>query len=133
MEDLIEWLANYSFDHNIGYILTHLLSPSTPSTSYGNERLVIINMNWANANEIPFSFAHEIGHILNGDKGKNSFSAETVNTKSEYEANITGIKLLISYCKSNDMIFTNAIKFCEAFSIPANLEYVVSLLLKEKL
>lgn len=130
MNDLMEWLGNYAFNHNIGYILTHMLAPDMPSTSYGEERLTIINMEWQNKEEVPFSFAHEIGHILNGDKGINKYSSETVSTKEEYHANITALQLLIEYCHNNDIEITNPITFCEKFGIPANLEYIAALKLK---
>lgn len=42
MNDLMEWLANFAFDHSIGYILTHILDSETPSTSYGEQGLVIV-------------------------------------------------------------------------------------------
>lgn len=130
MNDLMEWLANFAFDHNIGYILTHMLNKKTPSTSYGDQRLIIINMEWYEHDEIPFSFAHEIGHILNGDKGINKYSAKTVSTKEEYKANLTAIQLLINYCHKNDIEINNPIVFCERFGIPINLEYIVSLKLR---
>lgn len=131
MTDLMEWLANYAFSHNIGYILTHMLDKDTPSTSYGEQRLVIINMEWHIKYEVPFSFAHEIGHIMNGDKGINKYSAESVSTKEEYQANLTAIQLLITYCHKNDIEINNPVVFCEKFGIPDNLEYVVSLKLKK--
>ena len=130
MNDLMEWLANFAFDHSIGYILTHMLDSETPSTSYGEERLVIINMEWHAKDEVPFSFAHEIGHIVNGDKGINRYSAESISTKEEYQANLTAIQLLITYCRKNDIEISNPIKFCEIFGIPASLEYTVGLKLK---
>lgn len=125
MNDLIEWLVNYAFDHNIGCILTRGLKPETPSASYGDKRLVIINMNWKNHNEIPFSFAHEIGHILNGDKGIHQFTA-TASSKEEYRANIAGIHLLDLYCQNHDLAITNPLQFCELFGIPEWLDYIVA-------
>lgn len=131
MNDLMEWLANFAFDHNIGYILTHMLDSETPSTSYGEQSLVIVNMEWKNHDEIPFSFAHEIGHVLNGDKGINEYSADSISTKEEYRANLTAIQLLITYCHKNDIEINNPMTFCERFGVPTNLEYVVNLKLKE--
>lgn len=126
LNDLIEWLVNYAFDNNIGCILTRCLKPETPSSSYGDERIVIVNMNWKHPDEIPFSFAHEIGHILNGDKGVHQFSA-TGSSKEEYHANITGIKLLNLYCQKHDISVNNPVRFCECFGIPNQFDYIASL------
>ena len=127
MNELMEWLANYAFEHGIGYILTNQLAPDTPSSSDGAHRLVIINMNWKFPKESPFSFAHEIGHVLNGDQGKNYFNANSLDLKTEYQANLTGIKILKDFCENHDISISNPIKFCEVFGIPEKLDYVVSL------
>ncbi len=127
MNELMEWLANYAFNHNIGYIFTHQLEADTPSSSDGQQRLVIINMEWKHKSEIPFSFAHEIGHILNGDKGINKFSAKTIGLKKEYRANLTGIDILLEYCDKHDLNFDSPIQFCERFGVPLQLDYLVNL------
>ena len=127
MNELMEWLANYAFEHDIGYILTNQLAPDTPSSSDGAHRLVIINMKWKNREEIPFSFAHEIGHILNGDKGINKFSAKTIGLKKEYRANLTGIDIFLEYCDKYDLSFDGPVQFCERFGVPLQLDYLVNL------
>ncbi|APU45155.1 ImmA/IrrE family metallo-endopeptidase [Limosilactobacillus fermentum] len=126
MEDLMEWLINYAFDHHIGVQLTSFLQPMTPSTSFSDYRLVVINTRWHKPNEIPFSLAHEIGHVMNGDRGVHAYTA-VADTKEEYAANITGIGLLLKYCQEHDIHFTNPIEFCERFGIPMELEYVAIL------
>lgn len=126
MNDIMEWLSNYAYDNDIGYIMTHYLEPETPSTSDCDDRLVVINMEWKNANEVPFSFAHEIGHIMCGDKGKRYFKSENIKDKSEYRANLFAIKLLFNFCSDYGYSFNNPIKFCELFGIPTELEYVVA-------
>ena len=35
-------LANFAFNHNIGYIFTRMLDSETPSSSYGEQNLVIV-------------------------------------------------------------------------------------------
>lgn len=130
MSNVMNWLMDYAFDHQISVILTRYLNPHMPSISDGNNRLTVINMNWHNKNEIPFCFAHEIGHILNGDQGQHKFSAHSVDIKEEYQANLTGTKLLIRYAKSRDINIGNPVSFCEQFGIPTELEYVVALEMK---
>lgn len=127
MSDLMEWLMDYAFDHDIGFVLTHRLAADTPSTSDGDNRLVVINTNWKHLHEVPFCFAHEIGHILNGDKGSHAYSANSLNVKEEYKANLTGIDLMINYAKTNGIDLNNPVQFCEQFGIPADLEYIVAL------
>ncbi|WP_251547917.1 ImmA/IrrE family metallo-endopeptidase [Limosilactobacillus caecicola] len=131
MNDLMEWLTNYAFDHDVGVILTRKLARDTPSISDGDHRLVIINMNWLHPHEVPFSFAHEIGHVLNGDKGIHEYSASSVGVKEEYQANLTGIKLLVDYTKNDNVDLNNPIRFCEQFGIPEELEYLVALKLRK--
>ena len=126
MNDIMEWLSNYAYDNDIGYIMTHYLEPDTPSTSDCDDRLVVVNMEWKNANEVPFSFAHEIGHIMCGDKGKRYFKSENIKDKSEYRANLFAIKLLFKFCSAYGLNFTNPITFCEQFGVPTALEYVVA-------
>lgn len=87
-------------------------------------------MNWRNKWEVPFSFAHELGHLINHDEGVNYYHSVTVHTKTEYRANCTAIDILLSYCYDNDIEIDNPIVFCEQFGIPFNLEYIVSLKLK---
>lgn len=126
MNDIMEWLSNYAYDNDIGYIMTHYLEPDTPSTSDCDDRLVVVNMEWKNTNEVPFSFAHEIGHIMCGDKGKRYFKSENIKDKSEYRANLFAIKLLFKFCSAYGLHFTNPITFCEQFGVPTVLEYVVA-------
>lgn len=88
-------------------------------------------MNWRNKWEVPFSFAHELGHLINHDEGVNYYHSPTVHTKTEYRANCTAIDILLSYCYDNDIEINNPIVFCEQFGIPFNLEYIVNLKLKK--
>ena len=90
MNDLMEWLANFAFDHSIGYILTHILDSETPSTSYGEQGLVIVR-------RITPKY-HSALHIkqvtfLNSDEGINEYSADSISTKK----NTTPIWWLFSY------------------------------------
>lgn len=132
MDELMTWLSNYGFDQQIGFIFTHNLAPDTPSQSDGTNRLVVLNMEWFPHYELPFALAHEIGHILNGDQGINKYCAETVGTKKEYQANLTGIRLLLKYCDLHDINIDNPVNFCENFGVPEKLDYVVKLILGEK-
>lgn len=129
MNDLLQWLTNFALDHDIGVIFTPYFEPTTPSQSNGDYRVVVINSNWHNQNEVPFCFAHEIGHVLNHDSGVNNYSSPSVSSKEEYQANLKAIQLLLLYCKINDIHFQSSIEFCRQFGVPMNYEYMVELVL----
>lgn len=130
MNNLISYLINYGFDRGISSTLTEELPPDFPSSASSKYQKVLINMNWHNKWEVPFSFAHELGHLINHDEGVNYYHSVTVHTKTEYRANCAAIDILLSYCYDNDIEANNPIDFCERFGIPINLEYIVSLKLR---
>lgn len=125
---LMTYLLNYAMAHDIGYDLVPCGKDFT-SKALPESRRIIINTDWANQDEIPFITAHEIGHIMNGDTGVRYYDSGTINSKSEYHANIYGIKLLLRFCNDHDITFTNPIKFCEQFGVPMKLDYIASLLI----
>ena len=131
MDNLISYLVNYGFDRGISTTLTEELPPYFPSSASSKRQKVLINMNWHNQWEVPFSLAHELGHLINHDEGINYYHSETIHTKTEYRANCTAIDILLDYCADNDIEIRNPVIFCEEFGVPANLEYVVSLKLKK--
>ena len=125
MNDLMEWLMNYALDRGIGFIATKQLKPDTPSQSDCSQRVIVINMNWHNRHEIPFMFAHEIGHILNGDAGVHQYSASSVSIKEEHAADLTGLRLILQYCRENNIAVYNPTQFCECFGVPGVMENAV--------
>lgn len=126
MNALITYLLNFVMSHNIGYELVPCSKDFT-SKALSESRLIIININWANQNEIPFIIAHEIGHIMNGDTGVRYYDSGPIN--SECHANIYGIKLLLQYCEKHDITIDNPVSFCETFGVPMKLDYIVSLIM----
>ncbi|MCH5379865.1 ImmA/IrrE family metallo-endopeptidase [Limosilactobacillus reuteri] len=128
MDDLITYLTKYGASKGIIIRLTRKLDPYFPSCARDNH--VLINMRWHNKWEIPFSYAHELGHIINGDEGTNYYHSATIHSKTEFEANKTAIDILIDYAIKNDVCIDNPVSFCEQFGVPYRLEYVVALKLK---
>jgi Zn-dependent peptidase ImmA (M78 family) len=96
LDDLISLLLNYAFNNNIGFELTYKLHGDTPSMAITNGRMIIINMNWFNKNEIPFIIAHEIAHVLNGDV-KNNYKnkCNSVTATAENKANLRAVDIII--------------------------------------
>lgn len=127
-DELMQFLIDFAWFHNIGLEIGSF-GHSFRSYAIPASRLVIVNTNWQNKNEVPFSFAHELGHIMNGDTGIRYYDSGTINSKSEYHANEFGIKLLLRFCDEHDISFNNPIEFCEYFGIPMKLEYIVTMVI----
>lgn len=128
-DELIQFLYDYTYQHDIGLDYGPY-KPTLHSCAIPEQRRIIVNSNWENQNEVPFSFAHEIGHIMNGDTGIRYYDSGTINSKSEYHANVFGIKLLLSFCNEHDIHFTNPVKFCEHFGVPFKLDYIVATMME---
>ncbi|WP_440964307.1 ImmA/IrrE family metallo-endopeptidase [Pediococcus pentosaceus] len=134
MDNLITYLCNYAFDHDIGYQLDRISYDPEDASFYLNlTNTVYINMNYKNEEEVPFQFAHEISHALNGDRGSNNFSANSVYSKEEYKANKRATKILLEYCDLNGLTFYNSTEFMDAFGIPFKAGYVVDNVFEEKI
>lgn len=123
--DLINWLINYCYDHKIGVCLTNELPDSVGGKSYiAPANLVVVNNQWHDQTEIPFIFAHEIGHIFTGIPC--FYHSSTANTsKQESEANVFAINLLKEYCESHDISFDNYYSFAQTFCIPRKVYYLM--------
>lgn len=132
MDDLMTFLRDYAFANQIGYQFDNIREPDQAPKSNTALRVVFMNNNWKNPEEIPFQFAHEISHILNGDKGSNNFSANSVYSKEEYKANKRATKILLEYCDLNGLTFYNSTEFMDAFGIPSKAGYVVDDVFEEK-
>lgn len=121
MENLINWLLNYAFDHGIGYVLTDELPSSIPHTASAKRRMILINKHYGNQQEIPFAIAHEIGHVMDGDLGIRYYCSAIIHDKDEHRANQFVIKLLKQYCQVNDINCDNQVDFYRRFGIPERL------------
>lgn len=119
----VTYLLNWALDHDISYVLTSELSSFTPSCSLPSKRKMIINSNWHDKSELPFQIAHEIGHILNKDSGKQYFCLANTTNPVENKANHAGIKLLIEYYFADvPKEQWNVNNFINYYHIPSELE-----------
>lgn len=127
--DIIMDLMNYAILKNhITVLLSSELSPYTPSLAKTDDRTVIVNMNWHDRKQIPLQFAHELGHIINGDESYHPlyFSFLQSDYKVELSANRFAIeKLLPYYLKDKEADSINFNDFMTMFSIPEHLENIV--------
>ena len=123
--NLINWLMNYCFDHDIGACLTNELPDEIGGKSYVIPAdLVVVNNNWHNELEIPFIFAHEIGHIQTGIPCSYHASISNID-KGEADANKFAINLFMEYCKENEFNFSTYYNFAENFYIPLKFYYLL--------
>ena len=123
--NLINWLMNYCLDHQIGAVLTNELPDTVGGKSYIiPANLVVVNNRWHDKLEIPFIFAHEIGHIKTGIPC--SYHASIINTdKGEADANKFAINLFMEYCKENEFNFSTYYNFAKSFYIPLKFYYLL--------
>ncbi len=123
--DLMQTLTDYTWNHHISLDIG-AYKPDFRSCAIPEDNLIIINTNWKDKEEVPFSFAHEIGHFMNGDDGVRYYDSATINNKCEYAANLFAVRFILKFCERYDLHFTNPITFCEQFGVPTVLEYVVA-------
>ena len=120
MNDLIEYLLNYVFDHGIGYKLVHA-DPYDPSLSLKKHNLMVINLNWHNQSELPFIIGHEIGHFILGDKGILYYSSFSGQNSEEKSADLYALNLLYDYACSRGQYFEEPGQFLSAYGIPSRM------------
>ena len=119
MEEIINWLLNYAYDHGIGVVVFHR-APNIPSMASVPDNMIAINMCWEPKSEIPFSIAHEIGHILSGDNG-HFLPTKTAQSQAERRANHQAVKILMKWADSHDVEVTTPQHFSECFGVPNTL------------
>lgn len=117
MNDLIEYLLNYAFDHGIGYKLVRA-DPYDPSLSLKKHNLMVINLNWHNQSELPFIIGHEIGHFILGDKGVLYYSSFSGQNSEEKSADLYSLNLLYNYACIRGQYFEEPGQFLSAYGIP---------------
>lgn len=123
-DDVIDWLKNYCKNCKIHVLYPEEATQNDVSDSFGNLKIIIFNENWKNQKETPFMLAHEIGHIVNGDTYCfHNFSNGV--SREECKANRFAIKLLVTYCRENDIFFESKYSFAEAFGIPSKCFYIL--------
>lgn len=128
MNNIIEKLGNYAMDNGIGVEMCGLLDPLTPAACNTVTKKVVINTNWYRPKQIPFTFAHEIAHILNGDVENRIlyFSSAASASKIELAANTTAIKLLTPYyVGERPEEYIRSSEFMDIFDIPGHLENTI--------
>lgn len=123
--NLLKWLMNYALAHHIGVSFTHELPPYAPPTSFSKPgKLILMNGNWKPMTEIPYSLAHEIGHVML-ECPEYYHLALNGKIKGEYTANRFAIDLLKEYCLENDYYYSTTYSFALSFCIPHRYHYLL--------
>lgn len=123
VDDIISYLNNIAIDNNIRVIWEHF-APYTPSGASYEDMCVVMNLDWHNQRELIFQYAHELSHIIRGDKSDLAFYNTSRNNKSgiEYQTNVIAVRLLVPfYCNDTDIKDINVYDFIEQYCIPKYL------------
>ena len=127
VDDIISYLNNIAIDNNIRVIWEHF-DPYTPSGASYDDMCVVMNLDWHNQHELIFQYAHELSHIIRGDKSDLAFYNTSRNNKSgiEYQTNVIAVRLLVPfYCNDTDIKDINVYDFIDRYCIPEYLADVV--------
>lgn len=120
MNGIMRWLCRFAFDHSIAVTLDSVhFSGDVPSTCF--DQHILINTNWDKKEEIPFIFAHEIGHVLNGDGGVLYYSTAASQSKIESAANSKAIDIILEYSQEIDETPADYMTFMQSYNVPSFL------------
>lgn len=128
MNEARDYLLERAAEYHIAVKWAHL-SPITPPGSSFEYRSVVMNLDWHRPSEIIFQFAHELSHVIHGDKGDVFYyhACYTGKESVEYKANVGAVKLLVPFfCRETDKENANSYRFMAMFNAPAYLSGVVS-------
>lgn len=127
-EEACDYLLEKAQEYHIDVKWKHFSPYTPPGSSYEYHR-VVMNLGWHNPKEFVFQLAHEISHVIHGDKGDVYYyhACYTGKESVEYKANVGAVKLLIPfYCQDTDIQCVNSANFMQAFHVPHYLSSVVS-------
>ena len=127
VDDIISYLNKIAIDNNIRVIWEHF-DPYTPSGASYEDMCVVMNLDWHNQHELIFQYAHELSHIIRGDKSDLAFYNTSRNNKSgiEYQTNVIAVRLLVPfYCNDTDIKDISVYDFIRQYCIPEYLADVV--------
>lgn len=133
MNEARDYLLERAAEYHIAVKWAHL-SPITPPGSSYEYRSVVMNLDWHRPSEIIFQFAHELSHVIHGDKGDVFYyhACYTGKESVEYRANVGAVKLLVPFfCRDIDKQNANSANFMTAFRVPSYLTDVVKKELKK--
>ena len=132
-EEACDYLLEKAQEYHIDVKWKHFSPYTPPGSSYEYYR-VVMNLDWHNPKESVVQLAHEISHVIHGDKGDVYYyhACFTAKESVEYKANVGAVKLLIPfYCQDTDIQCVNSANFMQSFHVPHYLSSVVNEEIKE--
>ena len=132
-EEACDYLLEKATEYHIDVKWKHFSPYTPPGSSYEYHR-VVMNLDWHNPKEFVFQLAHEISHVIHGDKGDVYYyhACFTGKESVEYKANVGAVKLLIPfYCQDTDIQCVNSDNFMQSFHVPHYLASVVDEKIRE--
>ena len=127
MNEMLANVLNYAYDHNISYSMVPFDNSETPPTCDTELRLIVLNSNWYQPNEMAFQAAHECSHVLNGDRGKFKYSNFYFKSRTEGNANKRALSIVIPmYFNDLEADEANLFQFMNDLAIPSWLEDAAS-------
>lgn len=122
-EEIEDYLTSLATTNNVDICEADDLESDTPDTAITSIKVIIMNMNFETRSSYLYRLAHEISHILYGDKelqGVYNFS-ELGKRGEELRAHHNAVKLLLNVKRPS-----SPINFMDFYKIPAWLgDYVV--------
>lgn len=129
MDDILTDLLIYALkDQHIRVAMSHEFTLDAPSMVKTKSKIIILNTNLSNKDQLPLQLAHEIGHVVNRDSSVKPlyFGDKDINYSMELEANRFAVRKLIPYyLKDRDLDYVNAEEFMDIFVIPYHLKSMV--------
>lgn len=116
MDDLLTYLFRLAFNNKISCALIWK-DINYQSVALPKEKLIVINQNCKNKNELPFIVGHEIGHIMNGD-ATTSFYCNKPLSSEEHKADLYSLNIIYDYAAEQFDTFEEPIQFVQQYGIP---------------
>lgn len=116
MDDLLTYLFRLAFNNKISCALIWK-DINYQSVALPKEKLIVINQNCKNKNELPFIVGHEIGHIMNGD-ATTSFYCDKPLSSEEHKADLYSLNIIYDYAAEQFDTFEEPIQFVQQYGIP---------------
>ncbi|MDF7683366.1 ImmA/IrrE family metallo-endopeptidase [Lactobacillus sp. ESL0679] len=133
IEPVMQWLDDYAKRHRINLICESDLGPYDVSYTYRIPRTIYFNENWHSIKEMPFIYAHEIWHaICNKEDLIINCNLQSNIDENECKANRFAIRLLLKYCRQNDVNINSSYEFARSFGVPSKLQYLVDDIFKKE-
>lgn len=126
MDDILTDLLIYALkDKHIRVAMSPEFTLDAPSMVKTKSKIIILNTNLSNKDQLPLQLAHEIGHVVNQDSGSKPlyFGDKDIDYSKELKANRFAVRKLIPYYLADrDKEQVNVTEFMSIFIVPSHLE-----------